>query len=111
MAPLMEMPGFVQAGRCTLLLENSPPHGSRRRNFIHGERLAYDTLHNQTAADALGTDADLGGCFAGLHPEGLQVWAEPAFGDTGRLTTVTAKVLRLTAFDLRVTSNRLLSTN
>lgn len=104
------MPRLVES-RDKLNFQNSHRGGSGYRCFIDSKRLAHDTFHDQTASNALGTDANLGGCFAGLHPERLQVWAEPTLGDTGCLATVTAKVLRLTAFDFRVTSNRLLSTD
>lgn len=85
--------------------------GSAFRRSINRERLANDSLHNQTASNALGTDADFGRGLTGLHPERLQVRAEPAFGDAGRLATVTAEVLRLTTFDLGITTNRLLTTD
>lgn len=79
--------------------------------FVDRKWLADDSLDNQAGSYALNANPDPLRSFANLHPQGLQIWTVPALRDPRGLAAVTTEVLRLAAFDLLVSLDRLLTTD
>ena len=77
----------------------------------HQEWLANDCFLDAISSDALRADFAATSPIGRLNPNLLQVRVEAAFGDTGRLATVSAEILRLAALDQRITPARCLTAN
>ena len=69
-----------------------------RSNVRNGKRLTHDSFLNLAATDATGANALADNFIAILNADALQIHFELALRDPGRFATVSAEILRLTAF-------------